>query len=845
MVTKKRFLRYLFLALPLFFLFSGLSFSAVSPEMNFSFGRLGVKVPPVTLAPANRPAAVPLRIVFKEGMLQVENTHYQFIFDTAPALTLTRLYNKYTQSECLTKDKPNSRLFFVWVDGKRLEAKDFKVEGCRISGNKATVSLACPAEKVNGTLSVSADNSGEVSLGLSFVNLERKIREVKVLFPFFEHLAIGDNPKDNYYLFPYKGGWCGNEPYELHATYGNHPGSIQLVSIFNPNLGGGLYARVEDNSGRPKTIILKKKDADLQEKVPLYAPLFPENKLKDEDLLSQDKGITVAFYYPVAYRLKPGVELSLPRAVVGVHAGDFKVALDSYRKWLHTWFKPLNTPQWYKDDFNCVVSHDISGNTGFEKGFLKDNKIILSELVKPWMQYVPIAVWGERFKDDHIGDKRDYPWYRSGMVGDYQYEESWGGAAAWRDQIKKSNEKGVYVNLYGATPYFVWAYSKIYEEHPDWALINEQGQPEKDYWGDFGVNRLRMIDMCPQVKGWQDYVAATNARIAKDTGANGIYLDTMNLIRQCYNTKHKHYEYPAMAAEPLLKKIVAAVRAVNPQTIVDIEDPCSDYLMQFIDGYWMKNFERDLKTYQEVFDNYSLYFVRFVVPEVKCFAYGPNFADGARRSFFNAVGYNWSDMQDIKDPDTGRVITVAEQLDYLAAVGGLFKENGNAFSSLQPECLVPTLKKNLFANYFPTGSKALYTLYNKNDVNFSGPVIKTKPGSGYHCVELLYDNEATFDSRTGIVSMSVPAWEVVCLAKFPQILKVSQSKNAINVTLSGKVSVPSIRIVLDQDTGKEEGRKITVTNNKATINLKDYQAKRLIIKLFSGKYLADERIVEM
>lgn len=831
-------------------LFSGVV-PASAEDASFSFGRLGVNIPPDTLSAKGRPAAMPSTVVYNQNVLKFENTHYFLQFDTTPSLTLTRLYNKYTQTECLTKENPSSRLFFLWVDGKRLETKDFKVEGCRVSGQKAVISLSCPQEGVSGELTVAADNSSELSVSASFANLKKMEREFRFLLPYFEHLSVGDNLKDNYYFFPLKGGWCGNNQYRLVCAYGGVTGSIQLVSLFNPTLGGGFYTYLKDNTGRPKTIYLEKRDRP-NRNIPTYDSNWPEYKLTD-DIWSLDAGANIGFYsWP--YKVKPAQVIILPEVVLGVYAGDVKVPLASYKKWAHTWFKPLNTPQWYKDDFCYIVSHDRAGGPGYEKGFVRDNKIILSELAKPYDHYLQLAYWGRHSNTNFEGDTRDYKWYRH-TIGNYDYEETWGGLPALREEIKKAQENGPRIVLYGATPYMAWKYSKVYGEHPDWALLDEKGAPVHDYWGVMdptpGVGEYRYVDMCPQVEGWQDWMAETNRRIIADTGAGGVYLDTMDLVRYCYSKDHKHYEYPQAAAETVLKKIVAAVRSADPEATVDVETMNSDYLMQWIDGSW----ETTFSSYQvlnpsqknDYFDLYSTNFFHFLFPEVKLTEFAVSFKDGARRAFFNGLGIikNTVEAGAFTDETTGRIVSVDQQLDYFTVTGALMKENGDAFSSLSMECLVPTLQKNIFANQFPAKDKTLYTLYNKNDQKIAGPVLRATPAAGYHCVELLYDNEVSFDPKTGDISASIPSWEAVCIAKFPEMMEVNQDKNnVISVKVTGKLSAPSLRIFLDRDTGKEKGKEIILKNNRATVDLKELRSRKIILKLFEGNYLCDERVVE-
>jgi hypothetical protein len=265
-----------------------------------------------------------------------------------------------------------------------------------------------------------------------------------------------------------------------------------------------------------------------------------------------------------------------------------------------------------------------------------------------------------------------------------------------------------------------------------------------------------------------------------------------------------------------------------------------------VDGCWMKTFYQDLPPFvEETFDLYSVSFVRFMTPEVKWTDFGPRWIYGARRAFFNGMGYNISEVTNKNDDAAAQKITKEQRVNYLIATCQLMKECSDVFSSTDCRCLVPTLQEHVYANYFGANGKKFYTLYNKNDGQVQGQIIKTEGGSGYHCVELLYDTEVGYNAQDGIVTLAVGPWDVVCVARLPNIMSLERQGSTLDVTLKKSVNGGVIKLYVDTDDGKKEGERIDVRNDLARINLANYKGKKLIIKLFEGNYLTDEQIVQV
>ncbi|MHB0947249.1 MAG: hypothetical protein ACYC3B_08755 [Sedimentisphaerales bacterium] len=831
--------------LVVFFLSEIICFCALGKGL---FREIPTNVPPQTQACKGTAEQKAATVVNNENAVVFENGHFSFEIQKTPVLSLQKLYSRYTQEQCLAG---GSRLFLVWADDRLLDANDFVVKDVKLGGGgnfkKAVFLLNCEKYGVEAVLSVGIDKTPEARLELELKNKSQNKNQLRVLFPYFENILIGD-ANDNYYFFPYKGGITSNKPYNLVSGYSVHTGSLQLLSLYNPVLGGGIYTRVEDSSGRAKTLLLHKKDIDGNEVMGDYkqfAGIFPELNFDHTDVYPTNRG-TVMGCYSYPYKFESKGRVSLPTVILGVHGGDFTYALQSYGKWAHTWFKHnIGTPRWYRDSYYEPCVHDTKGNAGWEQGFLKDNKIVMSQIARPYEDILQVAFCWDRTKDDHLGDKRDYSWYKGGGTGDYNYEEEWGGAAGWKDEIEKTRKAGPRVVLYGATQWAVWFYSDVYYHHSDWAVYDKLGREVHDYWWDLNDNkdRLRMVDFCGQVEEWQDYCAQTNYRIIKDTGADGVFTDVMNQLQFCYNPKHKHEEYPAAAAEKLLKKNNAAVRSANPEAVVEIEDFCSDYLLQWVDGCWMKTFYQDLPIIEDTFDIYSVSFVRFIFPEVRWTDFGPRWIYGSRRALFNGMGYNISEVINKNEDANARNITQEQRLNYLVTTCQLMKETSDVFSSTDVRCLVPTLQKKVYANYFGANGKKFYTIYNKNDSQVQGQLIKTESGSGYHCVELLYDEEAVYDEASGKASLSILPWDVVCLARLPKVLEIKRQNGMIDIVVKRNVKDGIVKIYTDDDNGINTGEKFTIRNNSVKIDAGKYQGKRLIIKLFEGGYLLDEKII--
>ncbi len=841
-----------------------------STTMDFPLGSIDVKTAPALASELALSSVAPSSYT-DSGSLGIANGNFDLLFDAVVGqpFRLSRIYNHATGVDSLISSR-RSKLFHVWVDGTRYDSDSFVYSSATHQtlpdgSRRATVTLTNSALRMNAVVTITLDTGREATMGLSFTNNRTSSRSVRVNWPYLENISVGSDLTQNYFLFPYRSGWTGNDQCQLVSAYGCVEGGTQLLSLYNPSVSSGLYTYLKDNSGRPKAIYLRKVNT-ANTNVPVYTWTGPPYGFTD-NIWSNNTGMSLA-YYSWSYSIAgSGSTLNLPDTALGVHTGDLRVATKAYSTWAHTWFDPLDTPQWRKDIFSTTWTHDTLGGNGYANGAVQNYSTIqMGALAKPYYNLVQWSAWSNHTTTDYeneLGypeDARAYSWYKQ-TIGDFSYESDWGGLPALHDAIDQSRVNGTNVVLYGSTPYFSWRKSAACVNHPEWRLVNSSGSPatEADYWHPANtsanppIDAYRNYDMCPWVSAWQDYVADQNQQIIADTGADGVYLDTMNYIfPSCYGPQfgihtHGSYDYPQQVAKSVLQKVGSHVRAANPQAVVDVETVNSDYLMQYIDESWDKTFEPTMYTTNDPdhFDYYGVNFLRFIFPEAKLTEFGQWFKYGGRRAFFSGVASNITPAGGaVLDPQTGLpIFTESQEYEYYIATTQTLKEVADAISSTNPECLINTLQSSVWANKFPAAGKTVYTLYNKSDNHIYGDVLSTPVEAGYHCVELLYDNEVPYDTATGKIAASINPWEVVCVAKFQNLLSLSKSGSYLTITVPGSVTSPTVRILATEDNGKELGDELQLVSGSVTINLDQFNGEKIVIKLFDGSYLADERTV--
>jgi hypothetical protein len=338
-------------------------------------------------------------------------------------------------------------------------------------------------------------------------------------------------------------------------------------------------------------------------------------------------------------------------------------------------------------------------------------------------------------------------------------------------------------------------------------------------------------NMCTHAHGWQDYLARVCERIMKDTGIDGIYLDTSSETLFCVNPRHPHAENLIDDQVRLLEKIRNTIKSVKPDGSFMVEFCGSDYFSQFVDGAWAQTFAHP---YAKDFNNYDLCFFRFYFPEVKLFEWGQNartFPVDSRRCFFNGIGICRGDL-------------IGNQTSYLSKTGQVMEENGDAFASLKPTPFVETRFDYVYANEFPVEGKHLYTIYNKNDTEVKGGVMEVKTSAGTHYVEAMYDEEVSVNGtgEKGLATLSIPPKDVVCLVRLPQVLELEENGDRLKIKLKKEHVQTSLKYCLDIDSN-DLASDITLTKNEGMIkDIGQMKGHKLILKLFDGKILVDEII---
>jgi hypothetical protein len=227
-----------------------------------------------------------------------------------------------------------------------------------------------------------------------------------------------------------------------------------------------------------------------------------------------------------------------------------------------------------------------------------------------------------------------------------------------------------------------------------------------------------------------------------------------------------------------------------------------------------------------------VYFLRFYFPEVWFADWGAgDHSAGWRRCFFNGIGVcRWPN-------------------EYTARTGRIMRENAAAFASLHPEPFIATERRGVFANRFPAEDKTVYTLYNRNPGPVSGELLKVPHRPGTHFMELVSGREVAFRIQTqqAILSLEVPAGEVVAVAELPGILSVQtidgNSSTPRRSTIRLSRQLPQARLVLRQGTDPNDpGRTLSLANQCAeldtSVGVRDPQ--ELVLQLFSQEELVDQ-----
>ncbi len=739
---------------------------------------------------------------------------------------ITSLFNKYTESEMLHKE---SRLFVINAQGTDVQGDKYRlIRSKKIKGTDNEGIEIVWQNKVNQflvKLELLIDrNSPYISMSLNATNTGKELLTLGITAPLIEHIRIGDKVEDDYHFFPMMTGWSGKLPVRIRQTYG-HLAWMQLLSVFDPVVGGGVFTYTRDKEGVPKNLIVNKRNLPNEDPVKNSTSAYSDED--PGDIFSKLPGTAMAIRH-FRYELKADKSCQIPVAVIGVSHGDWHDSFNSYKKWVSSWFnKSYEMPQWFRDNYNYISRHPPVFMNESENRYVYAEKMGPNEIdaMSEWAFWWDYSEeFAKTISSEHTVTKHN--------DGDYDYNVARGGLPALRDEIGRIHENGGRIQLY-TLPVGLWEGSRIGKAHgAQWGRKSSNGNYTHEW-----VMPGRGYNACLYVSGWQDFFSERMATVIEESGADSYRLDVAAALFPCYNEDHDHYDgtprssTSASKMGEFLQKCSDLARKANPDATVMAEHAGSEYMSQYIDGYLTQQFRENVPFFAQFrgMNAYNLVFMRFLLPEVKVIVFGFEEEDGGKRAFFNAVGQ-----------DRGAASSSA--IRYMTRTHRVLIENGDAVNTLHPEPLIPTLQEGLMANAFPGESKRLWTLYNPNDDAIEGDLLEVETQQLVHYVEALEDTPLKFrhSGDKTIISGSVEPKEVISIVELPKRLNAGVIGNELKVKISDYEGDMRLEYYVGpDDLHKKFDADIKSGIARATIE----NHGKVIVKLYQGKYLLDQAIV--
>jgi hypothetical protein len=302
--------------------------------------------------------------------------------------------------------------------------------------------------------------------------------------------------------------------------------------------------------------------------------------------------------YFTAETLAPGQswQASTTRLMIG--KGDWRPVARAYNAWFSSTFKTVETPPWAREMDGWM------GAWFAKKGGLRPGGD--GGLAHALDSFAGLPeIYRERPVDLH-----EYAFHTQGSAlynvhtdGDNILRSDMGGAPALKEGLAAIHRLGFRFIFY-IEGYIVYEKSELAKSGraQRWSLMHKDGTITGNY------TKENFLHMCPGCVEWQDYLADESSRLVRETGADGVRLDSLGFyFLSCYNPAHRHatpFGYNQWIQQ-LLDKVSRAVRAVSPDCLLMTEAPV-DFYSQWFHSALQFTYPRDIPAMRLALPGYRL-----------------------------------------------------------------------------------------------------------------------------------------------------------------------------------------------------------------------------------------------
>jgi len=673
---------------------------------------------------------------------------FRAVFRTRPGLVL----ESFTPAELARNvvARPEQvAILRVKVGEEVLTASDLKVDEVKEDGRGFVATGMLGTSGLLASVGAKVDDD-ELRLSCEVTNASDAPLDFHLSFPSLGGLELSDAPGEDYYLFPYTGGVIANVDTELRSAYGENTCWWQMIDLFSPSGGAGIYLRADDPTGAYKIATLRKgKRPTAGYGLSEIGRANLDPAFLWTDSLPPDSGLSIAFDYLRRTR-RPGMTYRPPDGCLGTHAGNGLQALERYADWSHRTWPPRPFPSKLTDRWRMIATGwgqsplYKADQGGYSVKHLDDPTYDVDEMMS-WWSWSDEGPWHtpmdqleeqlgkalfERYKSywvaEPVSGKLMYPLNR----GDYDgYMPQWGGLDALRAHIEAIRGKGVLPTFY-MEGILACANTKVGSQYgPQYGVINPRWvdgyrcpKNPAGYVASYGS-----YNMCADTAWWPAYLADAVARVCRESGIDGVRLDEYGHRGYvCENPKHTH-----LFAEPghngWMQGVARACRLVHramddvrPDLVLTTEFPGNDHLAATLEGA----ITYETSSHVQPIRPAPLNLFRFYWPACKLYDLESSFRrQGTAWKLWNAAG-------------------VFGGRGYPQDVHAMLEANTEVFEGKR-EPLVETLVRQVYANRFSGGGKVIYTIHNATGYTLAQDVIALPTGPQQTAIDLVTGEPAT------------------------------------------------------------------------------------------------------